>query len=69
MNIFMVSIQGDLHCFIDNLTEKQITKCCELADVYRKDSKKHTLEEYKKELANKYDIVLEKAPISFCVGF
>lgn len=69
MNIFMVSIQGDMHCFIDNLTEKQITKCCELAEVYRKDSKKHTLEEYKKELAYRCGIVLDKVPISFCVGF
>ena len=69
MNIFMVSVQGDLHCFVDDLSKEQISKCYELADKYRKDRKKHTLEEYKRELDYRYSIVLHKAPISFCVGF
>ncbi len=69
MNVFMVSVQGDLHCFIDNLSKEQIAKCYKLADEFRKDMKKHTLEEYKKELDYRYGIVLEKAPISFWVGF
>lgn len=69
MNIFIVSVQGESYCFVDDLSKEQIVKCYELADKYRKDAKKHTLEEFKKELDDRYSIVLHKTPISFCVGF